>query len=284
MPDAFQLDGATVLDLVGADAPAILHNLTTNEVKLLQIGCGCETFITDVRGKTLAHVSAFRTAEGYRMIGAAGQAESIAAHVDRYTIREDAAVVDRSDHLSVFVLAPTAPEALRSETDWGLYQAFGYDVDWLGEGTIVLLAVHPDGVREQIESQTEIGSEQDFHQSRVIANFPWYGVDLSEKNLPQEASRIRQTISFTKGCYLGQETVARLDALGQVQKQLVRWKTAGAIPIAGSEVRAAEKVVGKLTSVTPIGSDQAVAIGMARRSHFDSGANGEGDGFQAVVE
>ncbi|MEK0425721.1 MAG: hypothetical protein RJB11_1812, partial [Planctomycetota bacterium] len=54
-----------------------------------------------------------------------------------------------------------------------------------------------------------------------ISNFwPWYGVDITEKNLPQEIGIDSRTISFKKGCYLGQETVARLDALGQVQKQM----------------------------------------------------------------
>jgi hypothetical protein len=284
MSHVFRLDNATVFDLVGSDAAAILNNLTTNEVKSLEAGCGVETFITDVRGKTLGHVYAYRTEDGYRMIGAGGQAETLAAHADRYTIREDARPVDRSADVAVFVLSPDAPPALREEADWGQSNAQAFAVDWLGDHTLVVITETPGSVEQVLTTLGETpGDEGEFHIARTLAGFPWYGVDVSEKNLPQEASRIKQSICFTKGCYLGQETVARLDALGQVQKQLVRWETKGTIPAPGSEVRSAGKVVGKLTSVAMTGPEAAVAIGMARRSHFEPGATAEGDGFEAVV-
>src|SRR5690606_22235947 len=62
-----------------------------------------------------------------------------------------------------------------------------------------------------------------FHALRVAAGYPWYATDFDDSHLPQEVNREPETISFTKGCYLGQETIARLDALGQVQKKLVQW-------------------------------------------------------------
>ena len=102
------------------------------------------------------------------------------------------------------------------------------------------------------------------------------GVDLDESNLPQEADRDALAISFTKGCYLGQETVARLDALGQVQKKLVGWSITGAVPAAGDTVQCDEKTVGRLTSVADHGDGTASALGMARRSHFDVGARAAG--------
>jgi folate-binding protein YgfZ len=253
-------------------------------VKSLEVGCGCETFITDVRGKTLAHLYAFRTPEGYRLIGAPGQAETVAAHADRYTIREDARTVDRSGDCSVFVISPDAPTSLRDETDWGEANSRGYGVEWLGDQTTVLVTDTPGSVEQVISSVGElIGDDCAFHEARTLAGFPWFGIDLSEKNLPQEAGRIEQSISFTKGCYLGQETVARLDALGQVQKQLVRWRTNGVIPVAGSEVAVGEKVVGRLTSIAKTGDEEAIAIGIARRTHFEPGSCADGDGFQATV-
>ena len=284
MTSIYRLSSATILDFVGEDTPAILHNLTTNEVKSLQAGCGCETFITDVRGKTLAHVFAFRTSTGYRLLGAPGQADVIAAHADRYTIREDSAPLDHSADLSVFVISPDAPISLRDETDWGESNAHRYDVDWLGDQTIALVTDTPGAVQQVIETVGELtADDKQFHHARTIAGFPWFGVDLSDKNLPQEASRIKQSISFTKGCYLGQETIARLDALGQVQKQLVCWQTSGSIPNPGSEVTADGKVVGRLTSVAKTSDDTAVAIGIARRTHFESGATADGEGFTATV-
>ena len=121
-----------------------------------------------------------------------------------------------------------------------------------------------------------VGDEASFHCVRTLAGFPWYGVDLDETNLPQEADRDALAISFTKGCYLGQETVARLDALGQVQRKLVRWSITGGVPAAGATLVAGEKTVGRLTSVAADDRGGAIAIGFARRSHFEAGATAVG--------
>ncbi|MGB1707484.1 MAG: YgfZ/GcvT domain-containing protein, partial [Rubripirellula sp.] len=125
--------------------------------------------------------------------------------------------------------------------------------------------------------QQQVGNETAFHEARVVAGFPWYGVDLDESNLPQEADRDSETISFTKGCYLGQETVARLDAMGQVQKKLVRWKITGGVPLAGASLSADEKKVARLTSVASTEQHGVLALGFARRSHFEAGATATGE-------
>ena len=291
MDPIYRLNAITVLDLVGEDAGAILHNLTTNAVKSLQLDDSCETFLTDVRGKTLAHVICFKTAEGFRLIGAGGQADAIAGHADRYTIREDATPVDRSTDFIVAVAPAGLAESARSRTidSWATDEKAADTIEfravpWLGKDSLLALADSAQTINELAASLgSEVLDEEAFHRARTLARFPWFGVDLSDKNLPQEANRIEQSISFTKGCYLGQETVARLDALGQVQKQLVCWKTSGEIPAPGSEVHADEKLVGRLTSLSPIGPTEAIAIGIARRTHFDPGAEATGDGFSAVV-
>lgn len=115
--------------------------------------------------------------------------------------------------------------------------------------------------------------EDAFHRQRTYVGFPWFGIDLNQSNLPQEADRDSQTISFTKGCYLGQETIARLDAMGQVQKKLVRWQIEGDRPEPGATVTAEEKTVGRLTSVAEV-NEGIFAIGPARRTHFDPGSIG----------
>lgn len=115
--------------------------------------------------------------------------------------------------------------------------------------------------------------EDAFHRQRTYSGFPWFGIDLNQSNLPQEADRDAKTISFTKGCYLGQETIARLDAMGQVQKKLVRWQIQGNRPEPGATVTAEDKTVGRLTSVAEL--DEGIfAIGPARRTHFDAGSVG----------
>ena len=289
----YRLNGVSVLDLVGNDAGQILNNLTTNDIASLAEGQGCENFVTNVRGKTLGHVLIFRTENGYRCIGSAGQSEGLAEHADRYTIREDAEPTIRDAEFAAVVLPDTATAALAihlpeprqpheasgAPAELGGVSALAYRVPWLGEGSLLLL-VGPDQADALAVWLADQGlssaDEAAFHQHRVHVGFPWYGTDLNDSNLPQEADRNTQAISFSKGCYLGQETVARLDALGQVQKKLVGWSIAGAVPAAGTALAANEKTVGRLTSVTAGGDEDALAIGIARRSHFDPGASATG--------
>jgi hypothetical protein len=298
IPTFYLLDSIAVLDVMGADAGTIVHNVTTNEVKSLKIGEGRETFITDVRGKTLGHVCLFCQQDFLRMIGPAGQTERLAQHIDRYTIREDATPVIRDEEFVAVVLPSEAAAAVgvssqqgdqlsKSTCRIGDDEVNVYAARWLGQGTAVLLVRRVDQkqICETLESQSlTAGDESDFHRARTIAGFPWYGIDLDDSNLPQEADRDPLAISFTKGCYLGQETVARLDALGQVQKKLVRWSISGAVPNVNAKLVSEEKTVGRLTSVAADGEGGAIAIGFARRSHFDRGASATGQNESTGLE
>jgi len=292
----FEFGDLSVIDISGADAAAIVNNITTNEVLSLAASIGRETFVTDVRGKTLGHVVLIKQSDGVRLIGAPGQSEAIAAHIDRYTIREDAKPTIRDAEMTALVLSAEAAKlaGLGSETtepiaDVGT-SARKFDVyrtRMLGEGTSVLLA--EQSIADELKrTWTQLplsegslvplseGSLAEFHQCRVQAGFPWHGVDLDDSNLPQELDRDAEAISFTKGCYLGQETVARLDALGQVQRKLVRWRIEGSIPAKGAILEDGEKKVGRLTSIAQLPSGDIVALGFARRSHFESGAVAKG--------
>lgn len=289
-PIFYRLDSVAVLDVMGADAGTIVHNVTTNEVKSLGVGDGRETFITDVRGKTLGHVCLFCEGDFLRMIGPAGQTERLAQHIDRYTIREDATPVIRDEDFVAFVLPSDAAQAIgvstqrddqpcKSTCKIGDSEVNVYGSRWLGDGTAVLLVPRVDEkqIFETLSSKSLTpGNESEFHGARTIAGFPWYGIDLDDSNLPQEADRDALAVSFTKGCYLGQETVARLDALGQVQRKLARWSISGEVPEVNSKLVAAEKTVGRLTSVATDGEGGTIAIGFARRSHFDAGATATG--------
>lgn len=285
----YALGQITVVDIRGNDAVAIINNLTTADLKSLQIGQGLETFVTDVRGKTLGHVYGFRQPAAVRLIGSAEQSARIAQHVDRYIIREDAAAVICDNEFECIVLSPASriragieigkpwpsESMIRiADVDVGCYR-----LGWLGDETAALLI--PKSNRDAVchwllDRSIEPATESEFHSRRINARFPWYGIDLDDSNLPQELDRDTVAISFTKGCYLGQETVARLDALGQVQRKLVSWKIEGSRPSPGATLSADGKAVGRLTSITDLPSGETIALGYARRSHFELGAVANG--------
>ena len=265
----YRLSRLSVIDVAGADAATILHNVTTNAVKSLADGEGCETFITDVRGKTLGHGYLYRQGDEFRYWGAAGQSETILAHLDKYTIREDATPTIQDDHFCGLVFSPDlmgpleitppagAPAAACVQPQGWRHSLGGHEVTLfstsiLGPDTIMALVPREvgDGVCQWLqEKEIALLSETEFHDARTSAGFPWYSIDIDDKNLPQEVDRDASAISFTKGCYLGQETIARLDAMGQVQRKLVQWSITGDIPAAGATLDADGKTVGRLTSI-----------------------------------
>jgi len=279
-----------------------------------------------VRGKTVGHLFLYHVEcveverveverieveqekpEVIRMIGSIGQSQTVADHIERYTIREDATAVIRDNEFRCIALSDQAAKMVDQMTEPGGVlgaddpisvrsgvQINGIDVDvyrtsWLGEQTTILLvsAENENAVSRTLqELSISKGTVEDFHCCRVEAGFPWYGIDIDKSNLPQELDRDSAAISFTKGCYLGQETVARLDAIGQVQRKLVRWSIQGTIPHPGETLSVGPKTVGRLTSIAKLATGETLALGFARRTHFEAGssaAGGDGGEFTGTV-
>ena len=108
---------------------------------------------------------------------------------------------------------------------------------------------------------------------RVERGRPWFGVDFGDDYLPQETGLEHEAVSFTKGCYLGQETVARLHHLGHVNRQLRGIVVVGDASIeTGATLSAAGKEVGVVTSVGYSPRRQStVALAYVRRQHAEPG-------------
>jgi folate-binding protein YgfZ len=165
--------------------------------------------------------------------------------------------------------------------------AFAVHAPWISK-TSKLLLIEPEhfssltsSMHSLIESNFEdrIGWEQ----SRIENFWPWFAVDFDDKNLPQELDIDARAISFKKGCYLGQETVARLDALGQVQKRLCLVDittqpndlAAMPAPTVGQTLHMDEKPTGTITSLveSPVEKHHWIALAMLKRSAFQTEAS-----------
>lgn len=229
-----------VLEVTGADAASFLNSFCTNDIKRLAAGEGCEAFFTSLQGKSLALAWLFRVETGVIVDCGDANAAALLSHLDRYLIMEKAKLKDRThDTASWLVVGPQARERLKS-----LFNVVPADVSYahapaaFGDATIELRDVRaawPGGTL--VVARTTLASElerafataaiesaaADWAETLRIENqFPANGREVTEERLPQEMLRDATAISFTKGCYLGQETIARLDALGHVNWHLVR--------------------------------------------------------------
>jgi tRNA-modifying protein YgfZ len=257
----------TLIEIAGDDRAQFLHNLCTNEIRKLPPGAGCETFLTNVQGKIVAHVLVFSGPDSLVLETVPEQADKILAHLDRYLIREKVELRNRSLHWSQWLLAGPNSESLLAGLTGGScphdlwasqkVQIDGHEV-WLRRVDVAgpigfLLDCRRTDADKLGEVLVQAGARraggQALEAKRIEAGFPFYGPDISDKNLPQELARDDRTISFTKGCYLGQETVARIDALGHVNQTLVGVRFAGPVAVSHDlELTAAGTVVGRVTS------------------------------------
>lgn len=284
----------------GTDAVAVLHKLCSNDIAGLQLGEGREAFVCTVQGKTLAHIWAFRAEDGLLIDTVAGQGDTLIAHLDRYIIREDVQLENQSDQVttgllvgpaSLEVLANSWPE-LTPPSGVSQVAILGAAADapqgWVrrlpwGDDTLQL--VLPPMIAATGRSLADHADLDAWNAYRIELGLPLFGQDISDTNLPQEVGRDEHAISFEKGCYLGQETVARIDAMGHVNRHLCGLRfDAAARPEPGQDVSAAGKVVGQLTSVCHSPLLQApLALAYVRREHAVPGARLECPAGEAEV-
>jgi folate-binding protein YgfZ len=118
---------------------------------------------------------------------------------------------------------------------------------------------------------------------RIEVGVPRIGVDMDGSTLAIELP-VEDLISATKGCYLGQEVVARGTARGQVQRRLVGVRLDGVAPARGTALRHAGKEVGRVTSIARAhGGDELIGLALVRREHWAPGSELETDAGRARV-
>lgn len=281
----------TQIELTGDDRATFLHNMCTNEIRKLAPGAGCEAFLTNAQGKILAHVLVFCGPESLVLETVPGEQQKLLTHLDRYLIREKVELHGRSEEWAELLLAGERCADVLHRLGCELPATSmahvagrlgGQDVDVRRVAMLpspaALIRCSRDGFEAVQQAALAAGArscgQAAFEAARIEAGFPWYGQDIDEDNLPQEVARDAVAISFVKGCYIGQETVARIDALGHVNKTLVGLRMEGPdVPAQGEELTVDGKPLGRITSAahSPRYS-QPIALAYVRRGHTQPGA------------
>ena len=253
--------------ITGKDRVRLLNGLTTNDIKRLQPGAGCESFLTNVQGKVAGHVYVFCNVDSLVLDSVAGQGAEIIRLLDRYVIREDVRFSNQSEAWHELLLSgpksadvlmqlfssdlPASPMQHRDL----LFQSINVSVRRTGFAGInsFQLSVNQEAIPELQQALLSSGAQsctdEAVEVARIEAGTPLFGRDITSENLPQEVDRNPLAISFTKGCYLGQETVARIDALGHVNRSLrgLRFESSE-VPPPAAEITKDGKTVAKITS------------------------------------
>jgi folate-binding protein YgfZ len=303
------------LELTGPDAPNFLHNLCTNDVVNLPLGAGCEAFFTSAKAKVIAHALVYhvRIAAGRDALWLdidPGQSTRLIQHLDHFLISEQVEFADRTaDFAELHLAGPQARAVLERALgeaipDLGplehMERTFGenatchirrHDPLGLPGYDLVCLRQRAAEVWQRLTAAGATPAGLDAYEMlRVEAGTPVYGIDIDENRFVVEVGR-SDAISYTKGCYLGQEPIVMArDRAGHVNRRFrgLRLRDGKPLP-AGTKLLAPDgKEAGIVTSSLVSPRLGGIALGYVRRGHEQPGtvleAEPAGSGRRAVVE
>ena len=291
--------------VAGEDRAIYLQGLLTNDIQSLAPGTGCYAAWLTPQGRMLTDMHVLQSSGMILMDVPADLAAATLARLDQFLFAEDVRLESMAEAMtSVWLHGPQAAAVIQQSVtgisglaDWTDYQhgtaTVGGDpvsiarIDQLGvPGYSVFLARATE--RPFVESAVAAGarrvSPDAIHAARIEAGYPVFGVDMTEDTIPLEAGIEQRAISFTKGCFVGQEVVIRVlhRGGGRVARKLVGLKL-GAAAKAGARVFSGERDIGVVTSATISAAFGPIALGYVHRDFTAAGAEVRVDGHPATV-
>jgi folate-binding protein YgfZ len=292
----FRLSGRGLVAVDGGDRVRWLDGMLSNDVVRLRNdgdGAGCYATTLTAKGRIVADVHVLVRGECFWLETAAAAVGGLLAHFERHLIADDVQLRDIGssvDRLAVEgplagqLLERAAGAALDCALDAckviriGETEVVAARYGWSGEPGFQLLAPAGSGaaIAAELEATgSELGSisagENTLEILRIEAGIPRFGAEIDDTVLPAEV-RLGRAVAQSKGCYVGQEVVARMEAAGRVSHLLVGLALGeGAIPQPGSKITLDGKRVGEVTSSCRSALAGSIALGFVRAAHSASG-------------
>lgn len=250
-----------VVSVRGPDAPKFLQGQLSQDVSGAP-GTSAWSYLLQPQGKVVALLRVSRRRDDEFVLDTdAGWGSAVIERLERFKLRIRCEVTPLSWRC-LGIRGPRAHEVADGlETSDGVFVGAA---DWPGMAGVDLVGPAPD-----LPAGIRLCDAEAFEAVRIESGVPAMGHELDERTIPAEAGVIDQTVSFTKGCYTGQELVARIDSRGGNVPRRLRGVVIGpgsARPPAGAVIRTDEREAGSLTSVGPsIGSRGVCALAYIRR-------------------
>lgn len=254
-----------VVQVSGADHTDLLHRITTNELRRLKPGDGQVNIFANEIGRFIDRVFLLKDENSTHLITSSGNAKKISEWIEKYVFIEEVEVNNLSENEGVLtILGKTAPGVIEKIgashdlADWHFQQ-----IEWREQpvkiqksGELHLPGFNIIGKKntlsmlwdEWLESGIIPMGQQAYHSLRLESGWPEYGIDFDDSTNPHEAQML-PFLDFHKGCYIGQEVIARLDTYEKVKKYLVGLKIQSELlPEQNAKIIANEIEIGNVTS------------------------------------
>lgn len=284
----YELNSRAKIVLTGEDRVRWLNGMITNNVRDLAVGHGVYGFLLNPQGRILGDLYAFNRDEYLLVDTDHSQLPRILEIFERYIIMDDVVVENITENLSgIGIAGPKAEEILKASNLFhtGLAALQFADLTWRDVGPTLVrkdnpaipvfeLWATPSNLDALWSALSNAGgksvSQETLELLRIASGVPRYGVDIRERDLPQETEQQR-ALNFNKGCYIGQEIVERIRSRGAVHRTFAGFQVEGPMPSAGEKIfvdSVNDKEVGEITSTASITSgsvERSVALGYIRR-------------------
>ena len=273
------ISGETRLDLI--------HRMSTQAVNGLQRGEGTATVLTTDIGRIIDRLLLYTTSSMVYALTGENNSDNIARYLMRFVFfNDDFQLKDVSEDTAVFaVYGPQAGEKLTAagfgEVDLPLHHwrqaeiagctAYVHRTDPIDGGGYFVIGQEADRAvlwAHLLATGLVKADEAAFDYLRIAAGLPRYGRELSNDYIPLEAD-LWDDVSFTKGCYTGQEIIARMESRGKLAKKLVKLRSAAPV-LAGDPLTANGKNAGVITSVA-VGPEGPIALGYVKSAVLEAG-------------
>jgi folate-binding protein YgfZ len=279
--------------LMGADRVRLLHGQVTNDIQRLKTGDGCYAAFTSPKGRMQADVYVYALANELLLDFEPGLTPMLTQRLDHYIVADDVQVVDVAPYYGVLSIqgpkaaeipgkldagltVPTTAHAITHLADQNLgdlYLAHNPRAGNVGFDLFVPAAALGMVFDKLVLAARQVGGRacgwSALDLARIEAGIPRFGVDMDETNLPPEAGLDRDGISYSKGCYIGQETIARIRTYGQVTKALRGLRladSAATLPARGDKLVRDGREVGYVTgAVNSPALGSKIALGYVRK-------------------
>jgi folate-binding protein YgfZ len=279
------------VSVTGRDRQSFLQGMLTNDVKALQPGQGAPAAFLDAHGKVMALLVVYAATDRVLIELPAHMTEKTLRTLDRYLISEKADFEAVDDAFVILGLqGPRARALLEGLAGVALDLAPYAHAEVSITGAPVRVINRPEGpgpgfhcwvaaehgaaLRGALAAAGAVAAGMDtLEVLRVEAGQPWYPQDVDDSVILPE-TRLESLVSYTKGCYIGQETVARVKYRGHVNRALSGLVVEGErVPETGARLIAEGKEIGRVTSaVRSVALGRPIALGYVRREHFAPGS------------
>jgi len=227
--------------VTGGDRTRFLNGQLTNDLKSAKPGQTIHACVLTVKGKLCADLFVTPVDDAFLLDCHPALCEALPARLEKYAIADDIEITDQTEAFSLFhSLDPELPDAILPEGVVSRSNRFGL------KGHDLLVPATLKDIVHQLLKQSPL-SQSEFEVFRIELGIPEWGRELSEEIIPNEAGLDKSAISYTKGCYVGQEVISRLKSLGHVNRKLC-----GVLLINGPGLAIGDKLVNQ--SGQPVGT------------------------------